>query len=626
MTGFKRTNNQASCITPQVQQIREFAFKNPDRFIQTQLKVVDKKAGVVPFHYNYTQQRIAEIIKDEEKARRPLRLYILKSRRVGSSTMVTYRHFVHAWAHNNLYALVLAQLEERSEELVSRVKFCYAALAPELRIPLCQDNKYGMQFKDTLSKITIASARNLDAARGPTYQRLILTEFAYYKKAREVLTEFLQPMVFDPSTEAIIETTGRGYGSDAHDLWQRSRAGKSAFRAEFMAWQDDPECTYEFENDKDRDCRLAEAFDYEPRLKDRMQTYKLTPGNIYYSYIILKNVIDGDWAKYLIDYPCDEHEPWQSRQLSYFGTENVNRLRIATSEFPYQYRVFPEGMAIDETIPDKIDSFEKLERVDRLDENADRPFFKVWAYPRSNSEYVGSGDSSEGLQGGDFSSTFIIDMYTFEQMCEFHGKVRPDQHGYVMAMLGNIYNQALLAPEINPPGNVTFMTLSSCYNNIYRYKHPYMDNVNASKNATRHLAWQTNTTSRPTMLALGKRVAEDLANDRLRMAGIIKSRELVNEMGTFSPDEGTGKPEAIPGANDDRVMSWCIAIEVARQEIHGTDMDILSLYKRDPDLGPAPTMDATQMTLDPSDVIRNFNEMWVNDNRQWKSHVGYYGF
>jgi len=366
MTGFKKT--AAVGLAPNIAEIRAAAFANPDRFIQTQLKVVDKKAGVVDFRYNWTQRRIAEIIKEEEKARKPLRLYLLKSRRVGSSTMVTYRHFVHTWAHDNLYALVLAQLEDRSEELVSRVKFCYAALAPELKLPLCQDSKYGMQFAGSLSKITIASARNLDAARGPTYQRLILTEFAYYKTPRETLTEFLQPMLWDPSTEAIIETTGKGFGSDAHDLWVRSRAGKSAFRAEFMDWRQDPECTYEFENDKDRDCRLAEAFDYEPRLLDRMRHYKLTAGNLYYGYLILKNVLDGDWAKYLIDYPCDEHEPWMSRQLSYFGTENVNKLRVATSEFPFQYRAFKDGMPIDENIPD-LDSFEKLDRLDKCDEN-----------------------------------------------------------------------------------------------------------------------------------------------------------------------------------------------------------------------------------------------------------------
>jgi hypothetical protein len=621
MTGFKTIGKG---ITPAVQKIRDYAFAYPDKFIQSQLQVVDKKAGVVPFKYNWTQNQIAALIKEEEKARRPLRIYLLKSRRCGTSTAMTYRHFVQAWAHDNLNCLVLAQLEETAEELVSRIKFCYSVMPKDLQLPLSQDSRYGMQFRDTLSKITIASARNLDAARGPTRQRLVITEYAYMKRGRDVLSEFLQPLLYDVATEAIIETTGQTFGSDAHDLWERSKIGKSAFRAKFLAWQEDPECTFEFSNDKDRDIRLAEAFDYEPRLKDRMRHYKLTAGNIYYSYLILKNVLDGDYAKYLKDYPCDDHEPWLSNQLSYFGTENINKLRAQTSDFPFQFRAFHPDVPLNENLPD-YDSFEALERLDKIDENANRPFFKVWNYPRQNAEYIVSGDSSEGLESGDFSSSFVIDQNTFEMMCEFHGKVRPDEHGYIIAFMGNIYNQALAAPEINPPGNVTFMTLQGCYSNIYRYKHPYMDNVNSSKNATRHLAWQTNTTSRPTMLALGKKLVEDLANDRLRAFGLLKSRELINELGTFAANDN-GKPEAINGANDDRVMAWCIAVEVARQEIHGTERDILSIYKHADDQQLAPVMDMSKCLIDPKDVIRNFREIWDKDGpRLWRGEEGFYG-
>ena len=626
MTGFKRVT-QKQGLAPNIAEIRAAAFKNPDKFIQTYLQVVDKTSGVVPFKYNHTQREIARIIKEEQAARNPLRLFILKSRRVGTSTFFTYHNFVHAWAHDNINALVLAQLDNTAEELISRVKFCQAAMQPEIQLPLSQDSRTTIQFAKTLSKLTIASARNLDTARGPTYQRLLITEFCYYLKGKEALSEFMQPMKYDIFTEAVIESTGKGFGSYAHDLWERSKVGKSAFRACFMDWRDDPECDYKFDNDKDRDCRVAEAIEYEPRLADRMRQYKLTAGQLYYSYLILKNVLDGDWAKYLIDYPCDDNEPWMSKQMSWFGTENVNKIRQQTSEYPYQYRVFRDGMALDQDIAD-IESFEELEIADKIDEKGDRPFFKVFAYPRSNAEYVVSGDSAEGLQGGDFSSSYVMDMTTFEMMAEFHGKVRPDQHGYIMAMLGGIYNGALAAPEINPPGNVAFMTMQSVYQHFYRYKHPYMDNIVASKNATRHLAWQTNTVSRPTMLSFAKQLVEDLANGRLRQPGILKSRELLNEMATFA-DEGSGKPEAIAGAFDDRVMAWSICVEVARQEMYGTDDDVNKLYKTEPKPGePPPVMEQSRIIMDPADVIRDWADMWQTRGPRVKLIDGsnqYYG-
>ena len=608
-----------------MQALRKFAYDNPDKFIQNSLQVVSKRAGVVPFRYTWTQKKIASIIKEEEDAGHPLRLYILKSRQIGSSTMMAYRFFTKAWAKDNIEALILAQFEERSEELVQRLKFAYASMPPDLKLALSLDSRSGMQFADTRGKITIASARNIGVARGGTKQLLLLTEFAYYNKQKEVLVEFSEPIIYAPGTEIIIETTGSGYGSEAHKLWQDSRDGRTPFRAVFLRWQDDPECTYNFVSDKDRDWRLAEAFEYEPRLKDRMRHYKLTAGNLYYTYLQLKNVLYGDYQKLIIDHPCDEHEPWTSTQLSYFGTENCNKLRVATSDFPFQYRCFHDGLPLNADLAE-LDSFEDLQIVQKIDENSSRPFFKIWAYPRHGHEYVMSGDTAEGLEAGDFSSSFVIDMHTFEMMAEFHGKLRPDEHGYVMAFLGRVYNEALAAPEINPPGNVAFMTLKGCYTNIYRYKHPYMDNVNNSKNATRHLAWQTNTASRPTMLNLAKQLAQDLANERLRLPGILKSRELVNEMGTFA-DDGTGHPEAINGANDDRVIAWAIALEVAKQEIHGTERDVLSLYKMQASAeNPMPVMDMSKAQVDPKDVIRNFQEMWDREGpRMWRQEDGIYG-
>ena len=611
MTGFKRTTSKPVILTPDIQAVRKYAAKHPDKFIQSQLQVVSKQAGVVPFKYSWTQNRIAQIIAEEEAAGRPLRLYILKSRQIGTSTFFAYRFFTKVWAQDNIEALILAQFEERSEELVSRLKFAYASMPDGLKLPLSLDSRSGMQFADTRGKLTIASARNIGIARGGTKQLLLLTEFAMYKEQKEVLVEFSEPIVYSPGTEIIIETTGQGYGSEAHHLWEESRAKHTVLRAEFLRWQDDPDCTFHFTSDKDRDNRLAEAFDYEPRLKDRMRHYGLTAGNVYYAYQILKNVLYGDYQKFIIDHPCDEHEPWTSNQLSFFGTENCNKLRVGTSEFAFQYRVFHEGTPLDEELAD-LDCWDSLALVDKIDENGNRPFFKVWTYPKRGHEYVVSSDSSDGLEAGDFSSCFVIDMNTFEMMAEFHGKVRPDELGYIVAFLGNTYMQALAAPEINPPGNVTFMTLQGCYSNIYRYKHPYMDNILTSKNATRHLAWQTNSTSRPTMLALGKRLVEDLANERLRLPGIIKSRELVNEMSVFC-DPGTGKPEAIHGACDDRVMAWAIAVEVARQEIHGTDKDILALYKmqKDEKDNPLPTMDVAKSQRDPAEVIASMREMWA---------------
>ena len=622
MTGVKRTTSQPLGLTPQMQQIRRIAAEDTDKFIQSQMKVVSKTAGVVPFHYSWTQQQIVKAIHEEEALRKPLRMYVLKSRRIGSSTYFSYRHFVKAWARDNIQALILGQFEERAEELMAALKFAYASMPPSLKLALSQDSKDAMQFADTRGKLTIATARNLAVARGGTKQLLLLTEFAWMlaKMQLDVLVEFSEPIDYAFGTEIIVETTGVGYGSPAHQLWVESKNKRTSLRALFLAWQNDPASTYEFLSDHDRDMKMGEVFEYEPRMRDRMRQYHLTPGNVYWAYSILKNVLYGQWDKFIIDFPCDDDEPWRSTQPSFFGSEHVQQLKAETTEYPFQYRWFKAGTAFTLEGLENIHSFEDLELLNKVDENADRPFFKVWGYPKEGHEYVGSADAANGIEAGDFSSMFFGDMHSLEMMCEFHGKVRPDELGHIMAWVGRRYNYALLAPEINPPGNITFMTLKEVYDGpIYVYKHPYMDKTNPSKNATQHLAWQTNHITRPTMLGLGYQLVQDLAKGRLRAYGILKSRELLKEMATFA-DNGVGKPEAINGAFDDRVMAWCIFAEVCRQETHNTDRNILALYKAQTDTPQQPQLifDPAKAQRDPAQVIQSMSNLWTSEWQQEK--------
>lgn len=248
---------------------------------------------------------------------------------------------------------------------------------------------------------------------------------------------------------------------------------------------------------------------------------------------------------------------------------------------------------------EEFENFTDLEKIDKIDENGSKPFFKIWDGPRSNSHYLVCSDSAEGLEDGNFSSTFVIDMYTYEMMCEFHGRVRPDEHAYIIASLANIYNAAMAAPEYNTPGNATLQELKKIYPNIYRWKH--IDDF--KPRLSNKLGWQTNSTTRPLMLALAKRLVEDLARGRLFNPGMIKSTALVDEMRTFVVQEIDGKAEAASGCQDDRVMAWAICCMVASQETYGSTNDILSMYKKKDDSLQSRQEISYANPIDPRDAI-----------------------
>jgi hypothetical protein len=478
------------------------------------------------------------------------------------------------------------------------------------QLPLAQDSKFGIRFADTRGAMTIVSAKNIQAARGGTKQFVMFSEFAYYQKPLHVLTEIEQLVARSPRTEIIIETTGHGRGSTAHDFWMQCKLGRENYLPIFLAWQDDPGNNYEFMSDKERDYSLRRAFEYEPRYEDKVKHYKLSAGQAYSGFLLLKDKCHGDWEKFCQEYPCDDEEAWRATGECYFGTENLNLLR--PQDFSYEYRVFGPKAPLGQ----EFERFEDLEKMDKLDENGSKPFFKIWDPPRTNSHYLVCSDSAEGLEDGNFSSTFVMDMYTYEMMAEFHGRVRPDEHAYVIASLANIYNAALAAPEYNTPGNATLQELKKIYPNIYRWKH--IDDF--KPRLSNKLGWQTNSTTRPLMLALAKRLIEDLARGRLFNPKMIKSAALVDEMRTFVVQEIDGKAEAAPGCQDDRVMAWAICCMVASQETYGSTNDILSMYNKKDDSLQSQQEIRYPNSIDPRDAIAalmdNSDNGWAMNDKQ----------
>jgi hypothetical protein len=611
MPGIHRTISNPQKVIESVNSLRNIASQYPDLFIQNQMQVITKEALSVPFKYNWSQLQVAANLARQKEDNKPIRAYVLKSRQVGLSTQIAARGFVNTWANDNYESLIIAHQEIRAKELLDRVKGFYISLHPKLQLSLAQDSKAGIKFADTRGSMTIVSAKNIHAARGGTKQFVLFSEFAYYPKPINILTEIEQLVARSPKTEIIIETTGFGRGSSAHDFWLACKAGYENYECIFLPWQDDPGNDYKFMSEKERDYALRAAFDYEPKLQDKMTHFNLGPGQTYTAFLILKDQCHGDWNKFCQEYPCDDEEAWRATGECYFGTENLNILR--PEQFPFEFKVFGPKAPLGQ----EFEALSELEAVDKVDEKANRPYFKIWKYPQSGSHYIIGSDSAEGLEDGNFSSSFVMDMYTYEMMAEFHGKVRPDEHAYIIASLGNIYNAALAAPEYNAPGNATLQELKKIYPNIYRWK--YIDDYKPRE--SNKMGWQTNSTTRPLMLALCKRLVEDLARGRLFNPAIIKSGALVDEMRTFVVQELDGRAEAAPGCQDDRVFAWAICCIVASQETYGSTNDILSMYKKKPVEEKPLEMTNLPILSDPADVISRF---YANPNDSWMN-TGEYG-
>src|SRR5690606_4647116 len=78
----------------------------------------------------------------------------------------------------------------------------------------------------------------------------------------------------------------------------------------------------------------------------------------------------------------------------------------------------------------------------------------IWKYAEPGHRYAISADVSRG-DAADFSAFHVIDFDNSEVVCEYKGKIPPDNFAQLLIEVGTKYNNAVLCPENNGPGLVT---------------------------------------------------------------------------------------------------------------------------------------------------------------------------
>ena len=91
----------------------------------------------------------------------------------------------------------------------------------------------------------------------------------------------------------------------------------------------------------------------------------------------------------------------------------------------------------------------------------------IYEQPEKDHEYVMTVDVSKG-RAQDYSTFHVIDTNESEVVCEYKGKVPPDQFAVLLAEAGKRYCDALICPENNTYGYAVIMKLRELgYKNLY---------------------------------------------------------------------------------------------------------------------------------------------------------------
>lgn len=176
---------------------------------------------------------------------------------------------------------------------------------------------------------------------------------------------------------------------------------------------------------------------------------------------------------------------------------------------------------------------------------------RIYCPPKEGHYYIFGADTSEGIEGGDYSSVVVLDRSTGEEVAFFRGLVAPDILGNKLNEWGRWYNEALMAVEVNNHGLTTLTILKQqLYPNLY-FRPAKFETLGMP--TSDKMGWKTTKMTKPLMI-------DDLVQILRNNSLTIHSKELLDEM-TIMVYNDAGDVVAISGYHDDCFMAACVCFQ-----------------------------------------------------------------
>jgi hypothetical protein len=516
-------------------------------FSENFLMIEAKGGRLVPFVPRPYQRRIIDPILKAFINKEPVRLLICKGRQMGISTTVAAVFFWLMVTNHHMKGKLIADQSKRTDEVFGIYKRFLANLHPDL-IPMIEaDNTREVMFQNPSrdkikddpgldSGMKAETAKDPNAGRAGTATLAHETEHAYFDYASKI-DEGLGnsiPLMDGTFSAVVKETTSNGMdgkGGAFYSAWCEADAGESNSVPIFISWTENPE--YEWNSDGFKPNELE---------RKMMETHsELTPRKLM-------------WRRNKL------------REYSKDAGETSGSIYTPEERFRQDYPLSAEESFLSSGNPvfdqDRLKSQIEFLRANPVVKFDVLHFFKdtlleqygtcleVYDIPKDGTPYAIGADIAEGLEHGDASTAFVLDK-NLNQVASFYGKIDPDLFGVLLVALGKLYNNALLAPEIN---NMGYATLSAIKNANYWNVYERDVRDERTEEIKKKIGWRTTTKNKLDMLAYFQARHRD-------SEVVIRDALLLKEMRGITRD-ATGN---VSLNGKDRVVAACIALQAIKQ-------------------------------------------------------------
>jgi hypothetical protein len=496
------------------------------RRLMERLPIRTPERRIVPLRLNAAQERLWQVIAPRLDARLPIRIIILKARRMGMSTEVEALLTTLCVLEDYTNALVIGQKGRSSERIWEMSdRFVQGSALKHIA------KRRGHTIFFRHSELELQTAGSPDAARSADLTCFHASEVAFWPFP-EAMTATMQclPRDEDAFQIAVIESTANGMvdqGELYYDHWQRAVQGESSFIPVFLPWHTFPAYTSRLQTPLD---------DLEPEEEQLQRDLGLTWGQLRWRRRVLADDCEGNPDKFDAEYPA---------------TPEMAFIISGTPFFRAQQLAWMEPDIVPGRRGRLVDSGGRIRFQDE-----GRGRLTVFRAPEPGHEYIIGADSAMGIDDADHSRSAaqVLDMATLEQVAEYEAPSAPHELAADLVLMGKAYNTALLFPEIQNSGGGGGSELLVYLRDQHMY--PYIGTWRGRNDRIRPGAptlygWETTSRTKPMMMARIREVV-------MERSCTVHSRALVKQLRSYGAKD-SGAMEALAG-HDDLLMAFGIAL------------------------------------------------------------------
>lgn len=506
---------------------------NRKAYIEKYIKIINKENELTNLVFNKPQQRLYDIIKEQNKKQMLIRIIILKARQMGFSTLTESLLFTNTVLKFNTKTGIITHHSKATENLFKMSKIMYQNLPDKLKPCISKDNNNQLLFDNEKgtglnSEIKCMTAGSSGVGRSDTYTQLHLSEYAFWPGDKKTtLNGLLQAVPNTSNSIVIIESTANGF-EHFKELWDDAVAGKSDFIPVFFPWYEMPEYKMEYS-----------GFELTQEEKELKELYNLDNEQLAWRRWCIKNNCGNDLDQFKQEYPACPEEAFLSTGKCLFDKEKIiNRIQklkkpLKIGYFKYDYN----GLSIS--------------NINFIESNS-KPYIEIYEKPKPGYPYVMGGDTA-GI-GKDSFAGDVIDNTNANQVATLELELDEIEYTRQMYCLGMFYNEALCCIETNYSTYPVKEMFRLGYTNQYQRE---VDEIIDIKIQDK-LGFNTNRATRPVIISELVKFFQECIN-------LINCKNTLLQGLTFIK-RSDGKQAADDGYHDDRIMSLAITHAAREQQ------------------------------------------------------------